>query len=296
MNNEFENDHPAQAKISKLYQGLKVEEPSSQLDKSILAQAKLQLESQASKGGKHASQNTIAKSTWRRWQWPTSVAASVLLLSLIFIDQYAFFTDNQKIYPDVAPINVEAFSAPTPLQSEAEIENRARENTENDMDMVQVMGQKLVKDSLANNKQSELQHAQQFATARRAAPQAKVPMETAATKENQIHIANIEIARLQNELKVKQAELALFENKQLALMTDKALAELNESGSSIANAAAKRQDLEFQVNQLQAQLFMQMHNKLAIQPDWQAEQGSLDLLSPQQQAQWAKQNIKERKE
>jgi hypothetical protein len=55
MTKESKNLHPEQSTISKLHQSLKVEEPSAQIDKTILTKAKLQLESQIPKVDVHGA-------------------------------------------------------------------------------------------------------------------------------------------------------------------------------------------------------------------------------------------------
>ncbi|MCL6415299.1 hypothetical protein MIB92_06530 [Aestuariirhabdus sp. Z084] len=64
--------------VRSLYHSLEAEEPSAKLDEKILNTARLDAK-------KRRSDTSLAK--WHRWQWPTSVAATLVLGSLIYLYQ-----------------------------------------------------------------------------------------------------------------------------------------------------------------------------------------------------------------
>jgi hypothetical protein len=279
MTKGSENLHPEQSSISKLYQSLKVEEPSAQIDENILTQAKLQLESQVHKGGKVSSIKT--RRSWRKWQWPVSVAASALFISLIFVGQYKFFSVNHTVYPDAEQVDIEAFEMARPAQSMSDKAGSTQLDAEQEQVTVQVMGQRIAKEQ-----------AQLYATEQQVTQQTRKLM--AAPNQEPSHIVSAQIAQLQHELNTKLVLLTAVNNKQKDLFTDSVLAELKEANSSVTNA--EKHELQEQITLLQIALIEQMQNKLKIQPQWQAPQALLDLLSPAQQAQWAEQNKQEHKE
>lgn len=279
MTKGSENLHPEQSSISKLYQSLKVEEPSAKIDENILAQAKLQLESQVNMGDK--VRLISSRRSWRKWQWPVSVAASALFISLIFVGQYEFFSANHAVYPDTEQAEIEAFKLEKTAQSMHDKASAMQLDAEQEQVTVQVMGQRLAKEQ-----------AQQFVTEQQAAQQTRKLM--AAPNQEPSYIVSAQIAQLQHELTAKFDLLTAVNNKQKDLFTDSALAELTEANSSLTNA--EKQALQEQITVLQMTLLEQMYKKLKIQPDWQAPQALLDLLSPAQQAQWAAQNKQEHKE
>ena len=279
MTKGSENLHPEQSSISTIYQSLKVEEPSAQIDDNILAQAKLQIESQLHKEEKITSIKT--RSSWRKWQWPVSVAASALFVSLIFVGQYEFFSANHAVYPDAEQTEIEAFKLEKPAQSMHDKASSMQLDAEQAEVTVQVMGQRLAKEQ-----------AQQFVTEQQAVQQTRKLM--AAPNQEPSYIVSAQIAQLQHELTAKFDLLIAVNNKQKDLFTDSVLAELTEANSSVTNA--EKHELQEQITVLQSELIKQMQNKLKIQPDWQVPQALLDLLSPAQQAQWAALNKQEHKE
>ena len=76
-----DKDHEAiEAEITSLYQQGATEVPSTAIDKSILAQARAQIEAQ-----NQAQANTQSQSFWRRYRLPLSSAASVMLVVTLFV-------------------------------------------------------------------------------------------------------------------------------------------------------------------------------------------------------------------
>ena len=75
----------ARQDISKLYQQGATETPSKQLDQRLLAKAKQQTEAKV-------HQISDGRLAFRKWQWPVSVAASMMLVAVLFVhnvEQYA---------------------------------------------------------------------------------------------------------------------------------------------------------------------------------------------------------------
>jgi hypothetical protein len=297
MTKESKNLHPEQSTISKLHQSLKVEEPSAQMDKTILTKAKLQLESQIPKVDKVTPINT--RRSWHKWQWPVSVAASALFVSLIFVGQYEFFTNNQGIYPDAEQAGIEAFDMAKPVQSVHDKPSALPLDAEHEDEVVQVTAQRLAKEQTQTGldatssrlQQHEQEQGQQFATEQHDAQRAKMKMASALKDQN--YIVSAQIAQLQHELNTKSELLASVNKQQVKLFTD-TLVELTEAKTSLAKV--EKPELEEQITLLQIELMEQMHKKLKIQQDWQAPKALLDLLSPVQQAQWPSQNRQEHKE
>ncbi|MXR68812.1 hypothetical protein GNT65_09050 [Shewanella sp. JBTF-M18] len=69
--------------LKALYQAEAKEQPSSELDARILAMARQHLDEQSGELGTTA--NVVSVSFWRRYRWPLSSAASVLLLSSLLL-------------------------------------------------------------------------------------------------------------------------------------------------------------------------------------------------------------------
>lgn len=299
MTKEFENLHPEQSTISKLYQSLKVEEPSAKMDENILTKAKFQLESQVHKSSKITPINT--RRSWRKWQWPVSVAASALFVSLIFVGQYEFFTNNYAVYPDAEQVGIEAFEMTKPAPSVHDKPSALSLDAEHEDVKVQAiaMAQRLAKEQTQTGQdaassrlqQREQEQGQQFAIEQHDAQRTRMKMTSALKDQN--YIVSAKIAQLQHELNTKSELLASVNKQQVKLFTD-TLAELTEVKTSLAKV--EKHELEEQITLLQIELLEQMHKKLKIQQDWQASKVLLDLLSPAQQAQWPSQNKQEHKE
>ncbi len=81
-----ENDKMlSDAELKALYLAKATEQPSTELDARILAMAQQRLIEHASESEQSASANVIQVSFWRRYRWPLSSAASVLLLSSLLL-------------------------------------------------------------------------------------------------------------------------------------------------------------------------------------------------------------------
>lgn len=74
--------------VSEFYHAQDSEKPSNELDMKILAQAR---------------ENMPVYSQWRKWQWPASVAASVVFVSVIMFTQYSSFSPNIES-GDLSPV------------------------------------------------------------------------------------------------------------------------------------------------------------------------------------------------
>ncbi|TVP12270.1 hypothetical protein [Shewanella sp. KCT] len=73
------------AELKALYLAKATEQPSTELDARILAMAQQRLTEHAGESGQSGSANVIQVSFWRRYRWPLSSAASVLLLSSLLL-------------------------------------------------------------------------------------------------------------------------------------------------------------------------------------------------------------------
>lgn len=84
-----ENDKMlSDAELKALYLAKATEQPSTELDARILAMAQQRLTEHAGESEQSGAANVIQASFWRRYRWPLSSAASVLLLSsLLLLDR-----------------------------------------------------------------------------------------------------------------------------------------------------------------------------------------------------------------
>ena len=320
MNNEFDKHQSEHDKISELYHSLKHELPPPQVDQSILARAKSSCApangALAGTGALSKTDTTAAKtasqlktvSAWRQWQWPVSIAASALLVSVIFIDQYSVLTDTEATYPEAVPLEIEAFSVPAPPPSLPDNAATMQQDSKNEQRARPAVS---VSPEIAEQQSAYLaarREAQQSAEAERVqrqhvAQQSQKALQDMAMQHREDVIASKQIARskpadlsrvvasqieyLQNKLANKQAMLATINKKQAKILRDGALA--LQSETSVSLILAEQQELEQQIADLQSQLIKQMGNKQRLQPDWQAPQNLLDLLSAGQRAQWLNQ-------
>ena len=297
MTIEVEQLHPEQGKITELYQSLKVEQPSPQVDQSILAQARLQVKSHSNEVGKStptATHHNKATKNWRQWQWPVSVAASVLLVSVIFINQYQFFTASQQIYPEATPAEVETFSAPRSTQVMADSAKAQEFNAEKAQSAHQADREQEAMSGLRSAQfdalQSEQQKAKNAQIERQTLAKQQITTQMAPAPEKALNqLVNAQIEQLQNKLVAKFALLAHSRKKQATLFDEQQGAQLSDTNGSNSDSViqSEKPELEQQISELQIRLFKQMHSKLALQTEWQAPQAVVDLLTEQQQAQWA---------
>lgn len=103
MTNEPKNS-PSDPDISDLYASMAIEQPSTATDEAILQAAKRH----ANKANSQ-SQTNIKIKTWRKWQWPTSIAASVVFVSVIMYGQFNQFDPNLAV-PSSAPVDTYAIA------------------------------------------------------------------------------------------------------------------------------------------------------------------------------------------
>ncbi|GAC14619.1 hypothetical protein [Aliiglaciecola lipolytica] len=80
--------------ISGIYQAQDKQVPSEAVDKQILSLANQKLKIKVGS----------TPSTWRKWQWPTSIAASVMFITLVVYTQYEQFDPRFEQMPS-APID-----------------------------------------------------------------------------------------------------------------------------------------------------------------------------------------------
>ncbi len=103
MTNEPKNS-PSDPDISDLYASMAIEQPSTATDEAILQAAKRH----ANKANSQSQTNSKIK-TWRKWQWPTSIAASVVFVSVIMYGQFNQFDPNLAV-PSSAPVDTYAIA------------------------------------------------------------------------------------------------------------------------------------------------------------------------------------------
>lgn len=123
------------SEISKLYQAVSNEEPSSLVSDAILTMAKKNVETtdnssdvktieSKTPGADIGSNQPLAgkdKRTlhnWRRWQWPASIAASVVFVTVIMFNQFEQFDPNQ-VAPSVSPVDTYAIADSATLDEQS---------------------------------------------------------------------------------------------------------------------------------------------------------------------------------
>ena len=251
MTQDKQASHPDDQALSELYQALKVEQPSDALDQAILARAR----QQAQQPGTLRPVSTIkhTKPAWRRWQWPLSVAASVCLVSVIFISQYQSFEHYSAGISESAEVAAspggQAAPPPPPLQ---------------------VQQQALAERQLADMRvAAETQHAMQRKAelaimARRSEAEQALKLQESAVPARERLVKQLAEQQLQLSrlLAVQQEHSAVADSSEM----------LNDEGNSV---------LDVQVAMLNT--MQQLH---AVDADWQPEEQVLNLLSPEQQAAW----------
>ncbi|GAA0852694.1 hypothetical protein [Aliiglaciecola litoralis] len=109
--NQTTSEQLEQAKLSQVYAQLSDEQPCKSTDEAILALAELQVKQRSLAPDSSPSQ-------WRKWQWPTSIAASVIFVSVIVYTQYGQF-DLKQAQPDFIPADSYAIADQATLDESA---------------------------------------------------------------------------------------------------------------------------------------------------------------------------------
>ncbi|MDP5131811.1 MAG: hypothetical protein NWQ54_13070 [Paraglaciecola sp.] len=278
--------------ISELYQTLKTEQVSEATDNRILALAREGLKTGVSPNmQKHQHlDKPKTNSLWRRWHWPLSIAASVMFICVIFIQQYDMFKPHSTAlapqdFSDIvsgaqrpAPAGAQSIDAQKALaETEAlALKHNSDEPTHQDTDR------------FAETAKQALQ-ARQAEQKKRIVMADKAPI-TAATEQG-IAAQHIppdweKIEQLQLQINAKQVRL--FEHNQSinswpqeGVAPDNLMTSLNEKQDALVQ-------LKQDINQLQIELFKQMVVYQQHNPAWQAEPETLRLLSVEQQLAWRK--------
>jgi hypothetical protein len=298
MTEADKNQNADAQKISDLYARLKQELPASELDQRILALAKQQVAASEYSLETKAPMLSVDKRSWRRWQWPFSIAASVLLVSVIFIDQTSEFMPSSVILApqeidELMPNSVKSSLAQDSsnsanLNSEAKIQPEILALSIND-DVVDEF-----KSSVLEEKQAQLQTQPTKLMGQAEREKQKELIErdlvekqkrvSAAEGESQTQLVLIEIETLQQQLGINQAQLTILQHQEGAKLRSDSLRENNIARFSLNNLKLK--ELKTQVSQLQDTLFAKMHAYNQQVPSWQASDQLLSLLSREQQQLW----------
>tara|TARA_R110002153_G_scaffold261898_1_gene422513 strand:+ start:3221 stop:4129 length:909 start_codon:yes stop_codon:yes gene_type:complete len=288
------NQQAQQQKISDLYATLKQEQPTAELDKRILDLAKQQVAPRESALETKAQILSVDKRSWRRWQWPLSIAASVMLVSVIFIDQTSKFMPGSVI---LAPQEINELMPDSAKSSVARDSNNNANLNSEAKEQPEVLGLS-INDGAGDELTStvvEDKHAQlQGELAKQAVREKQQLTEwalvekqkrmSAAVSESQTQLVLLEIETLQQQLSIKQAQLVILQQQEGVKLRPDSLRENNIARFSLNTLKLK--ELKTQVSELQDTLFVQMNAYNQQVPGWQASDELLSLLSREQQQLW----------
>lgn len=291
------NQQAQQQKISDLYATLKQEQSTAELDKRILDLAKQQVALRKSALETKAQILSVDKRSWRRWQWPLSIAASVMLVSVIFIDQTSKFMPGSVI---LAPQEINELMPDSAKSSVARDSNNNANLNSEAKEQPEVLGLSINADAgdeltstVVEDKHAQLQ-GEQTALAKQAVREKQQLTERAlverqkrmstAVSESQTQLVLLEIETLQQQLSIKQAQLVILQQKEGVKLRPDSLRENNIARFSLNTLKLK--ELKTQVSELQDTLFVQMNAYNQQVPGWQASDELLSLLSREQQQLW----------
>lgn len=311
MNKPTHAGEPHDHAVSAIYAKLKTEQPSKDLDEAVLALAKQQLEQgvESSKNTPSKTRNTLAKSNWRRLQWPLSVAASVLLICVIFIGQYAFFTTEQDVYSGDIPYALAPQSdLVMPSNQETLVQTLKIQESANDLstlgkplrsakiapesEMIIVQGSKGARSEQLDKAESlylKKQQALEQGLSKQNLPHNMAITAHQSLKNNSKDLQQVEqtLLQVQEQLEAKVSRLAALKQADTQ----------NDAQSNVqVLPLLKQQDVQGDIGELQQQLLSIMQQKLALSPQWQIPEDMLNLLTAKQQAQWHNQSTKETKQ
>lgn len=297
MSQQDNNEYPDQLKISDLYQSLKHEQPPEAIDQAILILAKQagNTTEQSIKSAQFAEkhQTSKTKSNWRRWQWPLSIAASVMLISVIFINQYASFLPNSTVFsPEEARefmVNSAPISAPSAeqkkglLRKDAGLEKPATASSAAH-NYAEKQALLIVNTELVQQTNGGLQAQQK---------QKEYSAETLAVQRNskrvkidemptQIKLSNIE--QLRQQINTTQAQLLSLSQQQNDAVLQDSFTE--NSGAHLSLKELEMKALKAQISELQNALFKHMQSYYQHSPTWQVDNKLLKLLRIEQQQAW----------
>lgn len=298
MNPSDKDVQAEQQKLSELYHRLKYEQPSAEVDERILHLARQHgaLNNTAVKqhsGSQHTSASKV-KYTWRRWQWPLSIAASVIFVSVIFIRQFALFSPESEV---LIPQDMTDFAMSSPKASvQADIASQALEMSQYPATIrslnedLQPETEKLVLQTKQEKQRAEQQsvvsQAEQQKQMRLAdTKQAEKLKEMHAVAEvSQAKLSRLKIAQLQQQLTIKQTQLAFLQKHQKGEANQDSFTANTIARLSLKNL--KLQELKMEIVRSQNQLFSHMQAYFQEDPHWQASEQLLNQLRLDQQLNW----------
>lgn len=318
--NKSNNDAPHDRMISELYAQLKQDLPPKHLDQSILKVAQQQLKIQNKSSGTN-DPKVLAHSAWRRWQWPMSIAASVVFISVIFIGQQSFFIEQSFVTPNQTALS----PAPAPIKPLTNLANNGERgqlinsqsgSKDNDISQRSVLSigslEKVEHISVAASRtdtptldnitvtgQRSVQAQQQQAAQKQEQQKAQIMADKSQQKTR--HLPSLDTSKTPSkdnqQLAVIDQQLEQTAEK-LALKLQ-ALSELKRQSTQLRDtfsqmkvaplslAQLERNKLDNDIATQQHSLFELMQQKRANEPHWLASPELVNLLSREQQAQWA---------
>jgi hypothetical protein len=294
MTQQNKNEQIEQQKISNLYQTLKVEQPSNELDQHILNLAQQQVL-------QSTTENTVLKTekSWRRWQWPMSIAASVMFVCVIFIDQFETFTPQSTV---LTPIDQSDLILNSPMPSVESAEKpltQAQPNEGEQESALMVRSQNKDKNEvlerLTVRAEQDREQAMQAFAAKKTEERQRVKVADTIQAEKQKMLTTktevaeptlnlVKINQLKQHLIAKFAQLSTLHQQKYGTLDQD-----NFTDNTVARLSIKKlkiQELKVEITELQAQLVLQMRDYYHLQPSWQVSDELLKLLSIEQQESW----------
>ena len=132
-------------RISEFYHNQDADKPSNELDKIILAEAQ---------------QAIPVKSQWRKWQWPASVAASIMFVSVILFTQYSSFNPNINDVDLSSTAQVDPFALAD--ESTLDAEQQAFEQKQRRRQEVQILAKRQTQEQQARVDKQRFSAAKEF--------------------------------------------------------------------------------------------------------------------------------------
>ena len=303
MMKEPDEKNKDESVISEAYQMISNELPSAELDKNILWQAR-QAADKTNEGviaepNNRAERRIKPKSAWFKWQWGGGLAASVLIISTIWMTE----NPEQELshFPQAVPLSIET----TPLEAEDMSANRTA--------MVDVMADTNMKQSallqdvamektparlnsasieLADTQSLELQTKlpSNEETQNEPVQLERIVAEVKANRLNETNVGQYKETELNPALSSTQAFAAASDFKSGALKPD---VELDESlkavkryqrvlyNTEIQNAEDEKR-LTQELSTAQQKLIELIQSKKQQQPDWIIEAKYLEALTQDQ--------------
>lgn len=296
--------------VSEIYQAQNFEEPSNELDRKVLSEAQknMPLKTQAH------------QSNWRKLQWPVSVAASVVFVSVILFTQYSSFSPNldntdltptAKIDPfalaDEATLDKEqqVMAQKQRRQQEAEIlANRQsqEQKTTFDMKKLSLLETRQADDSVTETlSQPELANVAQkeaLTLAARALDDVELdilpfeleestPIDTGLKQEQEIMITGSRSSNSEaHRAAIEAVQMRAIKTMDNSDYLDQLLVNYTDIQSQINSlseqARQENKQLKAQLSEIQNTVFDHLNLMKLAEPNLQIQQRYLDVLSDQQ--------------